>query len=311
MQRFPLIFNPNSRGDKASRAQQFFFQSAPELALHASQSIENARELVLGFAEKGESTVIASGGDGTINQLIDTFLEADLNMGLIPSGTMNVFARELGIPTADLDKAFSVIKEQNIHATDVFRLNDKPFIQMAGIGFDADIIHETNPELKKKLGPLAYLQSAFKVFGQKPPALTIETAEGKSEEGVFILIGNGALYGGQFELFKGAENNDGLMDVLIVQQSGYQAILDFATNYNSDHSTPFHGAEHIHHLRTSGMTVHSDKEVPIELDGEYMGRDTSFTISKDPRQLKALAPTEKIAVDWQETLSAFSSFTPW
>ncbi len=311
MKRYPLIFNPNSRGEKASKAQQFFFQNAQELALYASQSVENAIELINHFADQGEKEIILSGGDGTLNQMIDLFLDRNLTMGIIPTGTMNVYARELGIPTTNLEKAFQTIKDEHISEVDVFRINGAPFVQMAGIGYDAHIIQETCPKLKKKLGPLAYLQSAFKVFGLKPPSMLIETEEGESLDGAFVLLGNGALYGGHFEVFRDAKNNDGLLDILVVKKAGYQAVIDFATNYLTDPSFPFEGADHITHIQTKGLRVTSKKEIPVELDGEYAGGATEFTITRDERGLKTFKPVEKISNDWHEALGAFSSISPW
>ena len=148
--------------------------------------------------------VIAAGGDGTLNEVVSGLAGSSTVLGVLPAGTMNVFAREMGIPFDSLERAFGVIEAGFVREVDLFEANGAPFVQMAGVGFDAQVIEETTWESKKMLGPLAYLLAAVKVLGERPPKMEIICADGRREKGVAVLAGNGSLYGGQFKFFRNA-----------------------------------------------------------------------------------------------------------
>ncbi len=185
-----------------------------------------ARELAARFAAQGEPVVIAAGGDGTLNEVVSGLAGSTTVLGILPAGTMNVFARELGIPFDSLDHAFAVIERGFVREVDLFAANGAPFLQMAGVGFDAAVIEETTWKSKKMLGPLAYLLAAVKVLGERPPHMEVVCADGRREEGVAVLVGNGALYGGPFRFFRNADNRDSKLDVLVYKEAGYRLVLD-------------------------------------------------------------------------------------
>jgi YegS/Rv2252/BmrU family lipid kinase len=178
------------------------------------------------FAARGEPVVIAAGGDGTLNEVVSGLAGTSTILGVLPAGTMNVFAREMGIPFDSLDRALAVIDSGHIREVDLFEANGSPFVQMAGIGFDARVIEETTWESKKMLGPLAYLLAAVKVLGEQPPHMEVVCADGRREQGVAVLAGNGSLYGGQFRLFRNADNHDSKLDVIVYKEAGYKLVLD-------------------------------------------------------------------------------------
>ena len=197
--RYPLIFNPSARSQRGRRTLRFLMANAQRFALYASRSAEDATELAATFAERGEPVVIAAGGDGTLNAVVQGLAGSSTALGILPAGTMNVFARELGIPHTSLKKSLGVLDEMHVKEVDLFELNGHAFMQMAGVGFDAQVIEETTWETKKVFGPLAYLMSAVKVLGEKPPKMKVICDDGREEEGVCMIAGNGSLYGGQLK----------------------------------------------------------------------------------------------------------------
>ena len=286
-QRYPLIFNPRARSQKGAKTRQFLMQHANRFALYATNTGQEAVDLAKRFADDGEPVVIAAGGDGTLNAVVSGLAGSETALGIMPAGTMNVFARELGIPPNNLEKALEVIEKGFIREVDLFSANESPFVQMAGVGFDAMVIEETTWESKKKLGPLAYLLSAVKVLGDKPPKMTVTTAEGRTETGVAVLCGNGSLYGGQFKLFRNACNEDSKLDVIVFKEAGYRLVVD------SLHGMAQGGidmAESTSYFQSERLTVTSDREVPIEIDGELLGRFSEITFSQASSGLRVLAP---------------------
>ena len=103
--RYPLLYNPNARSQKGKRALQFLMANAQDFILYATRDIDDARELAADFAEKGETVVLAAGGDGTLNAVIQGLAGSETALGILPAGTMNVFAREMGIPVPNLQSS--------------------------------------------------------------------------------------------------------------------------------------------------------------------------------------------------------------
>ncbi|MFT4177560.1 MAG: diacylglycerol kinase family lipid kinase [Luteolibacter sp.] len=285
--RYPLIFNPRAKGQRGDKTLRFLMRNANHFALYATNHAGEARELAAKFAAAGEKVVIAAGGDGTLNAVVNGLAGSRTALGVLPAGTMNVFARELGIPFGSLQKAFEVIRQGNVREIDLFEGNGAPFIQMAGVGFDAMVIEETTWESKKILGPLAYLLAAVKVLGESPPKMEILCSNGLREEGVAVLAGNGSLYGGQFRLFRKADNCDSKIDILVFKEAGYRLVLD------SLRGLALGGmdlSESTSYLQAESFTVKADREVPMEVDGELIGRFREVKFAESPHRLRVLAP---------------------
>lgn len=302
--RYPLIFNPKARSQRAQRAVRFIMERATRFALYATSSPEEACDLASQFAADGEPIVVAAGGDGTLNAVVKGLSGSVTALGVIPTGTMNVFARELGIPYGNLELAFQVLERGLIREIDLFAVNHSPFMQMAGLGFDALVIEETTWESKKMLGPLAYLLSAVKVLGEKPPMMHLTTRDGREVSGVAVLAGNGTLYGGQFPLFRNADNQDEMLDVLVFQESGYRLVLDSFTNLirgGVDLS------DSVVHLQASHFSVRSERDFPIQVDGELWGRGDHADFLPMERRLRVLAPEQPIVSRFAEAMKSWWS----
>ena len=289
--RYPVIFNPRARSQKGGRVLRFLMSHANRFALFATNHAGEAQELAHRFAASGEPVVIAAGGDGTLNEVVRGLAGSKTLLGVLPAGTMNVFAREMGIPFDSLERAFLVIERGFVRDVDLFEANGAPFVQMAGVGFDAMVIEETTWEAKKMLGPLAYLLAAVKVLGEEPPKLEVICADGRREEGVAVLAGNGSLYGGQFKFFPSANNHDSKLDVLVYKEAGYRLVLD------SLRGLAFGGIDLVDstsYFQSEDFIVRSDREVPVEVDGELIGRYSEVRFVETANRLRVLAPEEPI-----------------
>ena len=287
--RYPLIFNPKARSQRGRRTLRWLMDHANRFALYATNHEEEARELALRFAREGEPVVIAAGGDGTLNAVVRGLAGSRTALGILPAGTMNVFARELGIPFHQLGKCFEVIERGFTREVDLFEANGTPFVQMAGIGFDAMVIEETTWEAQKRLGPLAYLLAAVRVLGEKPPRMEVVCQDGRRESGVAVLVGNGALYGGQFRLFRNADNRDSKLDIVVFKEAGYRLVLD------SLRGLAFGAADlegSTAYLQSGSFEVLIEGEAPLEVDGELVGRAARVRFAESPSRLRVLAPEE-------------------
>ena len=303
--RYPIIFNPKARSQKGGRVLRFIMKHANRFALYATNSGEEARELAARFAADGEPVVIVAGGDGTLNEVVRGLAGSDTVLGILPAGTMNVFAREMGIPFASLERAFEVIENGFTREVDLFEANGIPFVQMAGVGFDAMVIEETTWESKKMLGPLAYLLAAVRVLGEKPPQMRVALADGRVVEGVAVLAGNGSRYGGPFPFFRMADNHDSKLDVLVYKEAGYRLVLDSLRGLALGGIDLMDSVEY---FQTESFTVEADREVPVEVDGELAGRFSKIRFVETSSHLRVLAPQHHGGGGLAET---FKSWLTW
>jgi diacylglycerol kinase (ATP) len=167
------------------------------------------------------------------------------------------------------------------------KANQKFFVQLAGVGLDAQVVKETSSQLKRSFGPLSYVISAFQIAARKPPRLFIQSEDASIDEGSFVLIGNGRLYGGPFPFFKHASLDDGLLDVIVFKRLGYLEIIKYLQDvvFSSEIRVP-----EVEYFQTRRLRVESNEPVPVELDGELIGNcPVEFSIQK--RSLRVLAPT--------------------
>ena len=238
-----------------------------------------------GVAE-GFEKIVAAGGDGTINEVVNGLAGTEATLGLLPIGTMNVFATELGLPVNDLERCWNIVQGENIRSVDLPKANQKFFVQLAGVGLDAQVVKETSAQLKRNFGPLSYLISAAQIAARQPPRLFIKSEDASIDEGSFVLIGNGRLYGGPFPFFKHAALDDGLLDVIVFKRLGYLEIIKYLQDvvFSSDIRVP-----EIEYFQTRQLRVESDQTVPVEIDGELVGNcPVEFTLQN--RALRVLAP---------------------
>ena len=284
---YPLIFNPKARSQKGGRVLRFLTEHPNNFAVHATRHAGEARELAARFAAQGEPVVIAAGGDGTLNEVAGGLAGSSTVLGILPAGTMNVFARELGIPCDSLQRAFAVIEHGFVREVDLFEANGAPFVQMAGVGFDAAVIENTSWKSKKRLGAAAYLLAAARVIGQRAPRLEVRCADGRCEHGVAVIVGNGSRYAGPFRFFRNAHIRDSKLEVLVYKEAGYRLVLD------SLRGLALGGIDRLDstcYLQTEAFTVRADCEVPVQVDGEWLGRFTEVCFKESSSHLRVIAP---------------------
>lgn len=278
---------------------RFLMKHAHRFALYATNHAGEARDLAAKFASEGEPLVVAAGGDGTLNEVVQGLAGSQSILGVLPAGTMNVFAREMFIPFDSPERALQIIDEGLVREVDLFEANGSPFVQMAGVGFDAQVIEETKWETKKMLGPLAYLLAAVKVLGEKPPLMEIVCADGRREQGVAVLAGNGSLYGGQFRFFRNASNHDSMLDVLVYKESGYRLVLD------SLRGLAMGGIDLMDstvYFQTDSFSVTADREVPLEVDGEWVGRHQRVEFRESSSRLRVMAPDGPVSGNFTQLI---------
>lgn len=281
-----IILNPAADSERALRKRARVESLARDCVVCATTYIGEAEAMARRGAAEGFEKIVAAGGDGTINEVVNGLAGTNAMLGLLPIGTMNVFATELGLPVNNLELCWEIVNGDSIRAVDLPKANQKFFVQLAGVGLDAQVVKETSGNLKKNFGPLSYLISAVQIAARKPPKLFIQSEDASIDEGSFVLVGNGRLYGGPFPFFKHAALDDGLLDVIVFKRLGYLEIIKYLQDviFSSEIRVP-----EIEYFQTRQLRVESDQSVPVELDGELVG-NCPVEFSVRDRSLRVLVP---------------------
>lgn len=282
-----VILNPAANSERALRMRTRVEALAHDCTVCTTTAPGDAEVLARQAVQEGFTKIVAAGGDGTIHEVVNGLAGSGATLGLLPIGTINVFAMELGLPSSNLDLCWNIIEGTNTRLVDLPSANDKYFVQLAGVGLDAQVVKETSVNLKRNFGPLSYLISAAQIATRKPPRLVIESEEASATEGSFVLIGNGRRYGGPFPFFKQAVIDDGLLDVILFKQLGYLDIIRYLQDvfFSSEIRTP-----EVDYFQTRRIRITSEQDVPVELDGELVG-NCPVEFQMRERTLRVLTPS--------------------
>jgi len=295
--RICVIFNPAARGNKARRFRRHLDEMAQQSVFKATTAPGDAQRFAATAVAEGFDVIVAAGGDGTVNEVLNGIGDTPegfsrVRLGVLPLGTVNVFARELKIPLR-LESAWAMLrraKEIKIDLGRVDYLQDaKPakryFMQLAGAGLDARAVELVSWKLKKNAGPLAYVVAGFQALAEKQPHICV-SAGGKKVEGELVLLGNGKYYGGSFEIFPGATLNDGLLDACVFPKVALGALLRLAPGFilHRRFSEKLVGL-----VRAQKIEITSETAVAFELDGEWAGH-LPATFSVEAQKLRVIVP---------------------
>ncbi len=280
-----IIFNPAARGGKAVSLYAELKELAVDIPIFTASEAETITERAASLVEHGYDHIIVAGGDGTVNGVINGIGSKDVMLSVLPVGTMNVFAYELGIRSSQLKKCWELIQHGKPKTVDLVLANQNYFVQLAGVGLDALALQATDLQMRKTIGPVSYLLAAAKVIGGPAPELKLEFDDGSETAGCFVLIGNGRFYGGPFSLFREARNDDGLLDLLIFKHQSYLDIFRYLQGVLMGNHIDFPDIEY---RRVVSAQVMSDQPVPLELDGDIAG-STPVHFAIAPSKLQVIS----------------------
>lgn len=246
--------------------------------------------------EEGVGTIVAAGGDGTLNEVVCGIFEGLTNatampaLGLVPLGTANDFARSTGVPLEPAE-ALRLIAEGEPTAIDIGRIGERFFVNVATGGFGTQVTLETPDELKRVLGAAAYLLTGLQKFTSMVSSHGRFRGPDFEWEGNFLVlaVGNGRQAGGGHILCPEATIDDGLLDVTIMPEipTGElgKTLSDLLRNGVG-------GAESsVERTRLPWIELESDTELAINLDGESVS-GTRFRIDALPRALRVHLPPD-------------------
>ncbi len=242
-----------------------------------------AREAI----ERGSEIVIACGGDGTIRAVAEELAGTSTTLGVVPLGTGNLLASNLAIPVG-LEAVPGALSSPP-RTLDVGVVNGEKFTVMSGVGFDAAMIRDANPAVKRRLGSVAYMMSGAKNLPAQIVRATV-TIDGErvwSGRTAMVLVGNcGAVTGG-LEVFPDAEPDDGVLDVAILTADRLKDWLTIGWRLMRNRAQP---PELVERFTGTSIVVELDDPTPYELDGEDREATDRLEFEIEPSALEVRCP---------------------
>lgn len=218
--------------------------------------------------------IIACGGDGTVNEVAKGIVNGGrkIPVAILAAGTVNDFANYMDIPKNSRE-FYEVIKKENTVDVDLGKVNDDYFVNVAASGLLTNVGYQVQPEVKAILGRMAYYLEGLKEIPKQkfePIRVKFESKEYTKEEDILLfLLSNSSSIGGFKKLAPKANVSDGYLDSIIIKKSEVQDLMSIFINI-------FTG-EHINHpnveyFKTKKITIHTDEDIPIDIDGEFGGK---------------------------------------
>ena len=238
--------------------------------------------------EQKADLIFVWGGDGMVQRSIDVAAGTDATLAIIPAGTANLLATNLGIPK-DVEQAVDVGLAGNARRIDLGRLNGERFAVMAGAGFDAKMIGDADGGLKDRVGRLAYVWTGAKHLRDKPfhAKIVVDGARWYDGEASCILLGNvGKLFGGA-EAFEDAHPDDGVLELGVLSADG---VREWAGTIARAVAGTASKSPHVVTTKVRTVRIKLDRKIPYEIDGGDRKKVRKLHIEVEPEAVLICVP---------------------
>lgn len=290
---FPLLINPKAGRHFRSLLNRWLHAHEDYFRIIPCETPEEMQQEARRLADACAPIVAVAGGDGTLMTAAQGIIGSDTALAVLPSGTMNVFARELGIGSRCYAIALQAMLRGAFRDVDIFTINGRPFLQMAGFGADARIIQLITPRLKRNLGAAAHLITAMQVATEHHAVITMTLPDGEELVGTQLILGNGKRYGGEAMLFADARPDDGLLNAVMFQQGSTGILIEVLSSMLQQGGTNRNSTGGAQFRQFSSAILHTEANLAYQLDGDYVGTITpteDVQISKQQHPLKVCVP---------------------
>lgn len=290
-----LILNPASGQGKAARAKRNLLDHVaklPNIDVKITINPNDATELGDYAAKNNYDRVIVAGGDGTINQVINGIGDSRIPVGIIPLGTGNVLAHDLGLPAHGITKALSIIQMDRIREVDLGKVGNKRFLLMAGLGFDAAIVDSVSGKVKDIFGSIAYVSAALEQLIKYTPSrfrLIFDNGSEYETDAFGVIVANCGSYAYSFKIAPEAVFDDGLLDVLVLEKTPGAKFEFIGKALEAVFQQPASTGPSTTYFKVARVRIESDPQVKMQIDGDVAG-ESGVDIEVLPGALRLIVP---------------------
>jgi len=287
--RILAVFNPVAGGNHRERFDRIVAALKAEgcaVTVRETEYAGHGEEIVRALAPDAFDVVAACGGDGTINEVVNGLRGKDMVLGIMPLGTANVLADEIGLSKSPAVVARSLARGP-IKPMRVGLANGRRFTMMAGVGFDANVVSRVSAGLKKALGPLAYVwRSATQAFAD-PFAPCDVTIDGVGHTSISAVVCNGRRYGGPFIAAPAANIADDSFQIVLMKGRGWFSVMRYGAALIAGQVAIWPDVEVItgRDVVLNGVTGQ-----PVQADGDIIAA-LPLHITVDPEPVRLVYPS--------------------
>lgn len=270
-QRVLIIFNGRAGGGRRScleRAVARLEEHGCAITIRETHAPGDAEAFARSADEADFDAVVAAGGDGTINAVVNGFKETTMPLGVIRLGTANVLAAELGLPETPEEQA-DVIAQGVVQPVHVGLANDRRFLMMAGVGFDAHVVDQMDRKLKRKLGKMAFLWRAIVAVFRYPYGTYRLLLDGRPYEAASAIIANGRHYGGTYVCAPEARLEDRGFHVCLFKSKGPLSAIRYGIALIRGR---LHARSDFEVIRARSVVIEGRADEPVQGDGDVIVR---------------------------------------
>ena len=281
-----VIFNPAAGGRRKRRLERVLAaleELGAKVELLQTRAPGDAEDLARKAACDGYDAVVAAGGDGTVNEVVNGLGDAAMPLGIVPLGTANVLAAELGLPREPQALAQCIALGR---AAPVFAgsANGRRFAMMAGVGFDARVVEGIDLAWKRRTGKAAYLASALACLARLKPARYEVEIDGVGACAASLVIAKGHYYGGRFVVASGARLDEPMFEVALFERGTRFDVLRYAAALGANRIA---GLPDARILRGVRVRVAGPVGERVQIDGD-LGTSLPLEATIAPRPIAML-----------------------
>ncbi len=285
-----IIVNPAAGRARSSERRLGRFVAALErqgctVVLRRAGPSPGQVERLAGQAEPGFDAIVAAGGDGTISAVVNGLGGRAVPFGVLPLGSANVLAREIRLPRAPEALASLVVTGP---ASPIWpgRVGNRAFVMMASAGFDSEIVAALSPELKRRVGRLAFAWGFLVRLWHCPACELTVRADGVEYRAAAVVAAKGRHYAGPFVVAPGADLAEPVLELVLLDRRGRWAMLRYATALLLGR-VPRLGDIAI--VRARQASIAGNRALPVQADGEIVG-ELPITLAVADRPLLLIRP---------------------
>ena len=291
-----VVLNPRSGGCDAAEARRVLERHLSVAGIacrvhepaHNETLIDRVREAIA----SGCGLIVAAGGDGTVSGVADALAGTETPLAIVPLGTANVLAGELGIPL-DLESACALLAgEHALARIDAMEVNGKHYVTQVGVGLDAEMIRGTLGESKRRFGRVAYLWTALtRLVGLQPGRFTLtvdDETDRRRRRALQVLVANSGTLGSRpFRWGPDIQPDDGQVDVCLI---GPRTLFNFLSMGVHFVLGQHRRSRHVKYLvARRSVRVDTKHPMPVQADGEIVG-ETPLTVNVVPGAVRVVVP---------------------
>ncbi len=276
-----IIYNPKARNsptrERLKSACDFYRSEGWQIDIRPTEAAHHATLIAREEAENGTPVIFSCGGDGTLNEVINGMGGTESRLGIIRGGTGNVFAKEIRVARTP-ESALRILLDGDEGRFDLGKANDRYFLLMCGVGFDAEVVRKVPSTTKKLLGTTSYLLwgvAEATHYRSTPVTIRLGDDEEQDIDLYWLLLGNTRSYGGVLNITHQAIADDGLLDAYLF--AGRRLQIATAARLALRRQD---GAPNVSFQRVEELTI-TTPGIPMQADGEYFGETpVRFTVEK-------------------------------